>query len=380
MDIFERHMFEDLVAEYEKNDLSDDDYEELFDRFSNLGYLEEVKPYLIVMRYLGLGTSAEPNAALSELKRIMQGNVELDGLAIDLRLCVDPQNAEALAELSRAIEQGYCGKYLKKRSNIDKVVKAPEAERKTQASVVDTDITDADDTIRYKDMKFEGCGYSGWYFTSGDIDYLHAKVFIEPMKAARTITVRSQIFAGDDAFSAVFSDEITLKPGDACFTTNGWGNSAFNCYGNRYYQWRIEIDGSETYAKDFRFYTGKIDKNGIAVKNVKLFASKASGAVEKDWNNCSSVFNSATLEYINFKLLFSQQGQQKNFRVHIKVDCLENGMECYNDTHLFHVESDWVSSWVGIGSNNGEKWNKGLYKYTVKIGEGTRFEGTFTVY
>ena len=197
-------------------------------------------------------------------------------------------------------------------------------------------------------MRFEGCGYSGLFFTSGDIDYLNAKVFIEPMKATRKISIRSQIFAGDDAFSKVFSDEITLKPGDTWFTTTGWGNKNYNCYGNRTYQWRVEIDGADVYCQDFRFYTGTIDKYGIPVKNVVLFASKASGAVEKDWNNYSTTFDSNTLEYVYFKLLFNQQGQEKNFQVHIKVDNLENGTEFYNGTSLFHIESNWDNSWTEL--------------------------------
>lgn len=116
------------------------------------------------------------------------------------------------------------------------------------------------------------------------------------------------------------------------------------------------------------------------MKNVVLFASKATGAVEKDWNNYSTTFDSNTLEYIYFKLLFNQMGQEKNFQVHIKVDNLENGTEFYNGTSLFHIESNWDSSWTGVGLINGKKWDKGLYKYTLNIGSGSTFEGTFTVY
>lgn len=378
MDIFDQYLFEELVSEYERSGLTNDDYEELYIRFSNLNHLEEVKPYLLVMRYLGLGTPAEPDAALNELKEIMEDNIELTGLYNDLKLCTNSKNTGAIVELRRSIEDGYCGKYLKSRSNISSVEKTSKEEKKPSTPAVDNTVVD--DTVHYKYMRFEGCGYSGLFFTSGDIDYLNAKIFIEPMKATRKISIRSQIFAGDDAFSKVFSDEITLKPGDTWFTTTGWGNKNYNCYGNRTYQWRVEIDGADVYCQDFRFYTGTIDKYGIPVKNVVLFASKASGAVEKDWNNYSTTFDSNTLEYVYFKLLFNQQGQEKNFQVHIKVDNLENGTEFYNGTSLFHIESNWDNSWTGVGLNNGKKWDKGLYKYTLRIGSGSTFEGNFTVY
>lgn len=378
MDIFDQYIFEELVSEYEHLDLTDDDYEELFIRFCNLDHLEEVKPYLLVMRFLGLGTPAETDAALSELKAIREDNIELTGLYYDLKLCTNPKNTDAIVELRRSIEDGYCGRFLKDRSNIALVQNAPKEEKQPSTPVANNTVID--DKIHYKSMSFEGCGYSGLYFTSGDIDYLHAKVFIEPMKATRKVTVRSQIFAGDETFSKIFSDEITLKTGDTWFTTTGWGNKNCNCYGNRVYQWRVEIDGADVYCQDFRFYTGKIDEYGIPIKDVKLFASKASGALEKDRKNYSVAFDSNTLEYVYFKLLFNAVGQEKNFQVFIKIDNLEDGTEFYNKYSLFHIESNWDNSWTGVGLKNNEKWKKGLYKYTLKIGSGSTFEGTFTVY
>lgn len=378
MDIFDKYLFEELVLEYERSDLTDDDYEELYIRFCNLNYMDEVKPYLLVMRYLGLGTMSEPDVVLNELKEIMNENIELEGLYNDLKLCTNPNNTEVMGEFRRSIEAGYCGMYLKDKSNMSTIKKALKIE--TESSNFVTENVIVDDTIHYKSMRFEGCGYSGLYFTSGDIDYLNAKVFFEPMNATRTILVRSQIFDGNNAFSEMFSDEITLKPGDTYFTTTGWGNKNFNCYDNRVYQWRVEIDGNAVYRQDFRFYAGKIDKRGIPVMDVELFASKASGVDEKDWNNYSTTFNSNTLEYVYFKLLFKQQGQEKNFQVHIKVDNLENGTEFYNDISLFHIEPKWDNAWTGVGLNDGKKWDKGLYKYTLKIGSENTFEGTFTVY
>lgn len=92
MDIFDQYIYEELVSEYERSGLTDDDYEELYMRFCNLDHLSEVKPYLIVMRCLGLGTPADADATLSELKEIMEGNTELTGLYYDLKLCITPKN------------------------------------------------------------------------------------------------------------------------------------------------------------------------------------------------------------------------------------------------------------------------------------------------
>lgn len=132
MNTFDQYLFEELVSEYGRSGLTDDDCEDLYIRFCNLNHLEEVKPYLLVMRYLGLGTIAEPNAALNELGEIMEDNVELTGLYNDLKLCTNPNNTGAIVELRRSIEDGYRGKYLKSRSNIRSVAKAPKEEKSCQ--------------------------------------------------------------------------------------------------------------------------------------------------------------------------------------------------------------------------------------------------------
>ena len=245
MDIFDQYIYEELISEYEHSDLTDDDYEELFTRFSNLHHLDEVKPYLLVMRYLGLGTTPEPGDVLTELKEIMENSVELKGLYYDLKVCADSENADAITELRRLIELGYKGIYLKDKSNINLVEITPneEEQQNTSESIVEDDVVD--NKIYFKSMSFEGSGYSGLFFSSGDVDYLNAKVLIEPMKATRKVTVRSQIFDGDQPFSEIFSNEYTLQPGDTWFTTTGWGNKNCNCYDNKVYQWRIEIDGDE---------------------------------------------------------------------------------------------------------------------------------------
>lgn len=380
MDIFDQYLFEKLVSEYNRPDLTDDDYEELYIRFCNLDYLEEVKPYLLVMRFLGLGITAEADAALSELKQIMGNNTELTGLYYDLKLCANPQNTEVIVELRRSIEDGYCGRYLKDRSNIALVEKAAKEEKGLSAPMINNTVVD--DKIYYRGMNFEGCGYSGLYFTSGDIDFLHAKVFIEPMNATRKITVLSQIFAGDEPFSKVFSDEIMLKPGDTWFTTTGWGNKNFNCYGNRVYRWVIEFDGNENdvHSQDFRFYNGKIKKYGVPINDIKLFASKSSGALETDIDRYSISFDGDTLEYIYFRLFINEPGSAIIVQRYLNIICLEDDSVFYDDYILQLLEPDWVSCWSGVGFNQKGKWKKGLYKYSLHLGLGPVYEGTFTVY
>lgn len=378
MDIFDQYLFEELVSEYERSGLTDDDYEELYIRFCKLNHLEEAKPYLLVMRYLGLGTPAEPDAVLNELKAITGDNIELMGLYHDLKLCTNSQDTGAVVELCRSVEDGYCGKYLKNRSNICMVNKAPKEYKESPTPVSNSTVVD--DKIHYKSMIFEGCGYSGLYFTTGDIDYLNAKVFIEPMKTTRKVSIRSQIYDGDEPFSKVFSDEFTLKPGDTWFTTTGWGNKNFYGYNDGVYQWRVEIDGAEVYAQDFRFYAGKIDKQGLPIKDIKLFSSKATRALEADRDRYAISFDSSTLEYIYFKCFINEPGVNKVVQLWLKISCLEDGTVFCNKYILHKLDHNTYAFWNGVGFSTKGKWKKGLYKYTIRIGSGDSKEGTFTVY
>lgn len=377
MDIFDQYIFDELVSEYSKPDISDDDYEELYIRFSNLSHLEEVKPYILAMRYLGQGTEAD-ETVLSELAKIDEDDVELQGLVADLKLIKNPNNTSAMVDLRRYVEDGYTGKYLNGKTNIDRVKESTPREKTSPAPQKASAVVDYG--IHYKSMTFEGCGYSGLYFTSGDIDYLNARVFIEPMKGTRHVTVRSQIYDGDEPFSKVFTDEFTLKTGDTWFTTTGWGNKNCNCYGNRVYQWRIEIDGKDIYCQDFRFYSGKIDKYGMPLKDIKLFASKASGALEADRNRYAVSFDASSLEYIYFKCFINEPGRDKVVQIWLKVTCLEDDTVFYDKYILHSLESTTYAFWNGIGFSSKGQWKKGLYKYSIRIGSSSAYEGTFTIY
>lgn len=379
MDVFDQCLYDELIELYAKPNLSSEDYEELYQRFLNIDYLNEVKPYLFALRFMGYGTPGEKETVLTELKDLLDSrDAIIIGLYYDILLFEDENNSETIKKLQEMSELGYSKDYLKEKSHLREKEPVAKAESPSHSATLEKNATP--EKIVFKNMIFEGCGYSGLYFTSGDIDYLNAKVFIKPVKTTRHLSVRSQIYAGDEPFSKVFSNEYTLRPGDEWFTTQGWGNKNFNCYGNRIYQWRIELDGEDVYCQDFRFYSGKIDKNGIPLKDVKLFASKASGASEADRSNFRTSFEGSNLEYIYFYLSFNSPGVAKNIQIFRKITCLEDDSVICDDYTLQALDDDTIGCWNGTGYSQKGKWTRGLYKYCISVGSGIKYEGTFTVY
>lgn len=381
MDFFEQFMLEELENIYANDNLEIYEYEDVYERFTHLDYLEEVKPYIYAMRFLGRGTVAEPDTVFEELEGQGFSSPLIRGLYLDIKLIMKKGSAQDIEELNRCVASGYSNKFLRDVSYI------AITEDRDEVEVIDEPIDDPvfqveDEKVKFKSMIFEGCGYSGLYFTSGDIDYLNAKVFIEPVKQTRHLSVRSQIYAGDEPFSKVFSNDYTLKPGDEWFTTTGWGNKNFNCYGNRVYRWIVEFDGDEndTHSQEFRFYSGKIQQSGVPIKDVKLFSSKASGALEVDRDRYSTSFDKNDLEYVYFRLFINEPGTKIVVQRYLKIICLEDGSTFYDDVLLQPLEADWVSWWSGVGFKQKGKWKQGLYKYSIRLGTGPIHEGTFTVY
>ncbi len=382
MDFFEQFMFDELVELYSRDSLESYEYDDIYERFTHLEHCIEVKPYLYAMRFLGKGTKAEPDSVLRELESLeLSSNNQVRGLYLDIKLVMKKGNASDIEELDKCVEAGYSDKYLKDASYLCSE-DANQEEEDDDECEDDTDnyYTDEDEKVRFRSMIFEGCGYSGYRFTSGDIDYLNAKVFIEPIKKACTLSVRSQIYDGNEPFSKVFSNEYQLKPGDTWFQTTGWGNKNFYAYENKTYQWRVEFDGKDVYSQDFYFYNGKIKKSGVPVKDVKLFASKASGALEADRDKYSMAFKRESLEYVYFKLFIEEPGQDTVVQIFLKVICLEDDSVFYDKYILHHLEADTYACWNGIGFNQKGKWKAGLYKYSLRVGTGSVYEGTFTVY
>ena len=149
-------MLKELATEYSRSELTNDDYEILYTRFCNLNHLEEAKPYLYVMRYLGLGTVAEPDVVLEELKAFKSDDAVLRGLFYDLRLCSESNNRGLLEELRGAVDLGYDSTYLKDKSNVDRTKCLPKKEHeKTHPKVTAPTISvkpkpkDESDPIEY---------------------------------------------------------------------------------------------------------------------------------------------------------------------------------------------------------------------------------------
>ena len=70
MDFFEQFMFEELENLYADDNLETYEYQEIYERFTHLEHLDEVKPYLYAMRFLGKGIKAEPDTVLRELESL----------------------------------------------------------------------------------------------------------------------------------------------------------------------------------------------------------------------------------------------------------------------------------------------------------------------
>lgn len=380
MDIFDECLFKELTTQYAKPNLSADDFEELYMRFCNLDYLPEVMPYLHTMRFFGLGTDPEKATVLSELKKALNGeDYMLKGLYYDLLLAENSNNTDAIVNLRRMVDEGYTNKFTKEKSHIEKVTTQSEVSvSQKNTTVKEPTQTDEDVAVDY--ITFECNGYNGLYFTAGDIDYLYAKVFIKPFHGKKHIKVRSQIFLDGDAFSKVFSNEYDIDSDTRWFKTQGWGNTNFNCYRNNIYQWVIEINGKTTFSQEFRMYNGKLNKIGPKVNDVKLFASKSSGALEVDRDNYKTTFEGKTLEYIYFKFLMEPPGEGMNVQIYIKVTYLEDNSVFRDKYFLQQLNDNTIACWDGIGFSKVGNWKKGLYQYSVHIGTGTKYEGIFTIY
>lgn len=380
MDIFDKYLFEELATQYSKYGLSADDYEELYMRFCNIDYLDEVQPYLLTMRYFGLGTAPEKKAVLAELKaKLSEDDCLLKGLYYDLLLSENNNNTDAQVNLRRMVEEGYTNVFTKEITHIEKT-KAPTKSSDPQTSSTSTKPERVDEEVVVDYITFECNSYSGLYFAAGEIDYLAAKVYIKPFHGRKHIKVRSQIFLDGDAFSKVFSNEYHIDSDTRWFKTLGWGNMNFNCYTNKIYKWVIEIDGKTTFSQEFQMYNGKMNKSGPKVNDVKLFASKSSGALEADHDNYKTTFDGKTLEYIYFKFLMDPPGEDMNVQMYIKVTYLEDNSVFRDKYFLQQLNDDTIACWNGVGFSKAGKWKKSLYQYSVRIGIGTKYEGTFTVF
>lgn len=122
MDIFDTEIFAELKETYCREGLTDEDYYILFQRFSNMSHLNEVKPFLYAMRYFGMGTEANPEGVLKELKSMsLKDDIQMKGLACDL-LLFQKRDDRILSELKKMKDQGYSDIYLREKSHLHQLV------------------------------------------------------------------------------------------------------------------------------------------------------------------------------------------------------------------------------------------------------------------
>ena len=118
----------------------------------------------------------------------------------------------------------------------------------------------------------------------------------------------------------------------------------------------------------------------IQIRDLKLFSSKSTGALENDINNYSASFDGSNLEYIYFKLFIDEPKEEINVQIFIKVIYLEDNTVIYDKPFFAILGADTYACWRGVGHFQKGKWKKGLYKYYVHVGSGNIQEGIFTVY
>lgn len=367
MDYFEQYLYDELTSLYKKDDLTDFDYEELFYRFSSLDHVPEVKPYLLTMRYYGLGTAAEPVVVLEELlASLTSDDTALKGLYYDFVLQNDPENINAIKEMVSLVSVGYSDTYTKKRSALHKV------SVKGTSSTNNSKHTQDDCQIKVTSMSFKCGNYSGWRFPTQNVDYLYCSVCIEPISCNKHIVVESQIFCHGKEFSKVFKDEFDITPDTKTIETSGWGNASFDGYSQNEYQWRIRIDGKTVYHSNFNMYYGSENINGFPINQVKIFS------VNEEPKRYGTAFSLQDIKKMHFAFFFDTLESSEIVNVQIKVDRSEDKKQMVNTSLLCQIPSGCSDYWIAPKTK--ASWGCGLYNYTLHLGKAYKYEGQFSIY
>lgn len=367
MDYFEQFLYDELTSLYKKEDLTDYDYEELFYRFSSLDHVPEVKPYLLTMRYYGLGTNANPTEVSEELKAFLTSdNTALKGLYYDFLLQNDPENLDAVQKMVDLVSDGYSDTYTKKWSALHKISVKGETVESSPKNTQD------DSKIKITNMYFKCGNYSGWRFPNRSVDYLACMIYFEPINCNKHITVESQIFRKGKEYSKVFYSEFDITPGARWIKTHGWGNTNFNSYSAGEYLWKIKISDGTTRQEKFVIYDGLEDVNGFPLSEVKIFS--------KDVNNKNygSSFALGDINNIFFEMYFSTLTERKIVTNYVKVTRNEDNAVFVNTSLLCQIGSGSSSRWYAPPIK--KQWERGLYSYKVSLGKAYEYEGTFSIY
>ena len=384
MNDFDQYLFNELIKDYASMNINDVHQEELYQRFLNLDYLDEVKPYLFTMRYLGLGTPRS-RRALKELKdSVGKKDYILGGLYFDLMLFEKEGNEKLLERLRLMEKRGYTDVYLKERSHLHIQIE------EEPVSIIEEE--EAPEEIEVASISFythapepDNTYYHGYEFTTHDTTYITPMVFIKPLKKERKLNVHSSITYENwgEVQEGNFDNEIIIKPGDTDFTLSGWGNKEGTSYNYfREYTWTITYDEGKTYSKKFKIVGDHLEKQPAPVRNTALFASGYDNA-GKCVNNFSSVFNVSTLEYVNFRVFVDFQSSEKRlYQVFRKLVYLEDNTVLQDDYYIITFKSgDWSKGyfWFSYGYRQPGKWKKGLYLYSFHFKNGETYEMTFSV-
>lgn len=122
----------------------------------------------------GLGTAAEKDTALSELKAMLnEDDCMLKGLYYDLLLSENSNNTNAIVNLCRMADRdgyGYTNKFTKEKFYNEKATASYEVSTSQKSTTV-KEPTQTDEGIAVDDTTFECNGYYGLYCTASDVDY-----------------------------------------------------------------------------------------------------------------------------------------------------------------------------------------------------------------
>ena len=382
MNDFDQYLFEELIKDYASMNINDVHQEELYQRFLNLDYLDEVKPYLFTMRYLGLGTPRS-RKALKELKdSVGKKDYILGGLYFDLMLFEKEGNEKLLERLRLMEKRGYTDIYLKERSHLHIQLE------EEPVSIIEEE--EAPEEIEVTSMSFytyapepDNTYYHGYQFTCRDTTYMYAQVNIKPLKKEKKINVHSLItydWGGDPNEFGSFDNEIIIKPGDTSFTPSGWGNKEGTSYNCREYTWTITYDEGKKYSENFKFVGNSLEKEPAPVVNTGLFAA-GYGDAQDHLDEHKSVFEASTLEYIYFHISVDfYTNTDRYYQFFRKLVYLEDNTVLQDDYDIFYFSSgQWGSCWFGYGDSKPGNWKKGLYLYSFHFKNGETYEMTFSV-
>lgn len=376
MDLFDQYLFDELAAMYAKKTLTSGELEELYIRMGNLDHLEEVHPYLFAMRYLGWGTRAQPKQVLEELKKLRKlapGDVKLEGLYEDLVILSGNGTKENREKLKFAAGKGYSNIYLKEKSAL---APAPGTAEKKSAASASGDA----DWVKVKGLEIECRNKVGISFETMDVDYLCARVYVEPANTVRRLRVSSQIFtSAGKPQSKVFSDEIVMKAGETSFRTTGWGSKDVGSYPADTYRWTVKIEGNTTVSETTFKITKKPVSRGLTVDRVVLFASKLSQALPEHRERYQTSFAGRYLECVYVKALLRDPGTERSVNGHLKIEHLDSGTVVHDSDFVQDLPANCTSLWRGVGYNGPGQWKNGRYRYTLYLGS-CKNQGTFTVY